>query len=376
MKQLSRDIQLPQSYTLNLLPYFESPYVYISSDFSPSESVGYLRNECNVKKAFVHSMIRRHPGLSAGLLMRIHASNPPIMTIRDVLRQYLTDAQVQQVEESNSSVLRTVSRTQLRSKLSFLSNHECPLSQDSKIMSMLLTKHPEFFAYPIKNIRGALSFVEESLQMSADETQRLVTKMPVFLSYSINNDLAPSIRFFEDELGFSPSQIRRMIITYPPVANYSGHANIEAVLDLMNEIFDDPKDILRISLVEPIVWSLPIDDLVSRVSFLSQSMELDLDELRIILTSLPKLLTLSVDNNVMPKMDFFLKHMSKEDLRAYVLESPTILSSSLDSRIRPRIEQISQLGFDISVTPAYLMMSNNKQFEAWRNQFTAVSGIE
>ena len=53
------------------------------------------------------------------------------------------------------------------------------------------------------------------------------------------------------------------------------------------------------------------------------SNRLDLEELQTILTSFPKMFTLQVDTNLKPTIEFFLKQMSKSELREYVLECPS-----------------------------------------------------
>lgn len=157
-----------------------------------------------------------------------------------------------------------------------------------------------------------------------------------------------------------------MITIYPPFLYYSDQYQLDSVRILFQEIFDDQNDILRISMLEPIIWGLPMQELKSRVVFLIESMELDLEELQTILTSFPKMFTLQVDTNLKPTIEFFLKQMSKSELREYVLECPSVLACSLESRLKPRSNALQKIGYEsVFDTPAYLMLLNEKKFQDW-----------
>ena len=69
----------------------------------------------------------------------------------------------------------------------------------------------------------------------------------------------------------------------------------------------------------------------------------------------PKVLSLSVDGNLAPKLDYLLRAtgLSQLELRDHVLRLPAIPSYSLERRYRPRVEACVAAG----VSPEYVLTS-------------------
>ena len=363
LKEMSRALQLSQSYSMQLLPHFESPQVFLDNNFSPLDSINFLRENCGMKRSRIHEMIKRHPELSARLLMRVHASNPRLKSTANIIYDMLGD-DCQMTKDS--SVMRTASRSDVRSKLRFFSTHPS-IGLSSSELNKLLLKHPELFSYNLKNMKDVIHFFQNDAQMSPEELQRVINKSPVVLSYSVEHNLKPTVLYFQgDNIRFRLQEIRSMIGVYPPFLYYSDKSQLEKVRQFLEDIFDDSNDILRVSMSEPIVWGLPIDELKARVIYLVESMELDLEELQLILTSFPKLFTLQVETNLKPTIEFFLNQTTKGDLRDYVMECPSVLACSLESRIQPRDDVLRGIGFDsVCDTPAYIMLLSDPRFRDW-----------
>ena len=363
LKELSRTIQLSQTHSMKLLPYFEDSSVFIDANFCPMESISFLRGSCGIKRSQIHEMIKRHPGLTATLLMRIYASNPPLKSSKNIIEEILGD---ENQISPRLSVIRTASRSDIRSKLQFLCK-DSSIKLSSFEVDKLLRKNPELFSYDLRNIKKVINFLQKDVYMSMDELRRVVTKSPVVLSYSVEQNLTPTVKYFQsDGIRFRLQEIRSMIGVYPPFLYYSDQSQLERVRLLFEDIFDDSDDILRISMSEPIVWGLPTDELKARIVFLVESMHLDLEELQMILTSFPKLFTLQVETNLKPTIEFLLRQMSRSDLRDYVMECPSVLACSLESRLRPRSNKLNEIGYDsICDTPAYVMLLNDQRFREW-----------
>jgi len=379
MKELSRAIQLPQVNTLKMLQYFEAPNVYLNSDFSPLESVNFLRDSCGIKRAHVHEMIKRHPKLTACLLMRIHASNPPLQSSLAVVREYVGENGVQMVVKENMGVFRTATRNNIRAKLAFLHNHPS-IQASSKDISRLLIKNPELFSYSMTNIRDVTNFLFDYVEMNGDDVWKVMTKAPVLFSYSVKENLLPTLEYFQGPLvKFRMSEIRSMVRAYPPFLFHSNETQLEDVRLLMNDIFEgDQNDIARISMLEPIIWNLSINLLKDRVIFLVEIMELTLVELQSLVSNFPKLLTLQVESNLQPTFRFFLEHIrEKEELREYVLECPPVVACSLETRLRPRCNEMNTvLGIELVQTPAYIMLLNEKKFSEWIEKVREMTALD
>ena len=69
-------------------------------------------------------------------------------------------------------------------------------------------------------------------------------------------------------------------------------------------------------------------------------------ELRKVVLGLPAVLGLSIEDNVLPTIDFLQGELGLSDnlLRERIVGTPTILSNSIERRLRPRVELCKEMG--------------------------------
>jgi len=197
-------------------------------------------------------------------------------------------------------------------------------------------------------------------------------------SYSIDKTLRPKAEFFCNEVGLTRPELSQVVGLFPPN-----------------------------------LW-LDTKDLREKIDFLSSCLDLTDDELRGMIVSFPQILGLSVDNNLVPKMNFFLDPatrglgsndtsisssdddyvhcwLRKNQLKDLVLyqpvggegvnfellsNSPTfecrnpqlpqaLLAYSLDKRLKPRVRQLQSANISFFYAPKNLMSYTDLKFNQW-----------
>jgi hypothetical protein len=110
----------------------------------------------------------------------------------------------------------------------------------------------------------------------------------------------------------------------------------------------------------PDILTLSIEtNLKPKIDYFVHTLKLEKDELRYVILKRPQLLSLSLDRNILPKIEFLLKErkpitsswnspdsyngglgMSMKEVRDWIVQHPQILTFGLEKRIRPRVFDI------------------------------------
>ena len=108
-------------------------------------------------------------------------------------------------------------------------------------------------------------------------------------------------------------------------------------LDIDNSL----DDFARIIVSFPTILFLSKPTLIAKIDFLWSESRLDTDnyELEEIVLTTPSILSLSLENNLKPKLQFFTQSvgMTRWELKVFVLYQPVLLTYSLKNRIKPRM---------------------------------------
>ena len=135
----------------------------------------------------------------------------------------------------------------------------------------------------------------------------------------------------------------------------------------------------------PLLW-LKRETIMEKVNFLREALGINDDikeqqeELRDLFVTYPQILGLSLENNLRPKIDYFLAFPLDDDnqisngggagltrlkLKEFVLYQPSLLGYSLEKRIRPRIAKLQENFISFGYAPPYLMSLSDEKFRQW-----------
>jgi mTERF domain-containing protein len=280
-------------------------------------------------------------------------------------------------------LMRSAVATSLVPKMRFLvRDMEVPLDT----LRSIVLSNPRLLLYSLDDnlIPKLVYFLIMTLQMDLDQVQKLLTMYPQFLDYNLDRHILPLARYLMKDLEYNSREVRAMVLRHPRLLTFSLARIKRRAGYLRYELGLSADQVRRVLYQAPqAAIGLSDDHLRSKVEFLRSALGFDLhdeeddvcadDGFRKVLTGMPTLLSLSVPNNLQPKVNYLQRSLGGEDngeacsllaLREAVLRLPTLLGYSLEGRIRPRMERIVRSGVDPSSITVGIPMKDT-DFDVW-----------
>ena len=239
----------------------------------------------------------------------------------------------------------------------------------AQLKKMVLSR-PQLLSYSLSNVRSTTAYFRKELGLSSDEYASMLRSYPSVLMHSVDTRLRPTVDFLQNECGGGRdnwTSWKRVVYSYPSIFSYSTERTLSPKLNFL--CGNDAGNVRSLGLSRselsqvvskfpPTLW-LSEDNLRFKLDFLVESLGLEGSDLRTIIVSYPQVLGLSLQNNLKPKVDFFLDAeesggdsaeirscircgLSKDQLREFVLYQPALLAYSLEKRLRPRIARMQE----------------------------------
>lgn len=228
----------------------------------------------------------------------------------------------------------------------FLKDMEIPLEK----LRTVVRKNPKVLLYSLEAnlIPKLVFFFIMILRMEPSHISRMLLSFPQILDYNLDNHIVPIIRYLQHELGFSPIEVRQILLKFPRFVTYSLRRVKHLVGMLRFELGLQAADVKRVLYQAPQAVGLDEENLKEKVEFLRGTFLLSDDELRGVLAGMPTLLLCSIEKNLRPKAKYLKKSFALngdlDELRETILAQPALLGYSLSKRIRPRLEKLLEIG--------------------------------
>ncbi|KDP39241.1 hypothetical protein JCGZ_00998 [Jatropha curcas] len=199
----------------------------------------------------------------------------------------------------------------------------------------ILLRQPQILEYTVENnLKSHVAFLR-GLGIPHSKLGQIIAVSPSLFSYSVENSLKPTIRYLVEEVGIDEKNIGKVVQLSPQilVQRIDISWNTRCIF-LSKELGASRESVLKMVTKHPQLLHYSIDDgILPRINFLRSTGMRNSDILKV-LTSLPQVLSLSLEDNLKPKYMYLINELCNEvkSLTKY----PTYLSLSLDQRIRPR----------------------------------------
>ncbi|WVZ66488.1 hypothetical protein U9M48_015698 [Paspalum notatum var. saurae] len=204
----------------------------------------------------------------------------------------------------------------------------------SKDMKRILVRQPQILEYALGNLKSHVDFL---LSIGAPSTRigQIVSSAPSMFSYSVEQSLKPTVRYLIDEVGIEESDVGKVVQLSPQILVQKIDSAWKSRSLFLSKELGAPKDsIVKMVTKHPQLLHYSIEDgILPRINFL-RSIGMRNSDILKVLTSLTQVLSLSLEDNLKPKYLYLVNDLKNEvqSLTKY----PMYLSLSLDQRIRPR----------------------------------------
>ncbi|CAN1221325.1 Transcription termination factor MTERF9, chloroplastic [Linum grandiflorum] len=199
----------------------------------------------------------------------------------------------------------------------------------------ILLKQPQILEYTVeKNLKPHVAFLR-SLGVPNSRMGQIIAASPSLLSYSVERSLKPTVRYLVEEVGINEKILGKVVKLSPQILVQRIDISWNTRYIFLSKELGAPRDnIVKMVTKHPQLLHYSIDNgLLPRINFL-RSIGLNDAEIVKVMTSLTQVLSLSLEDNLKPKYMYLINELQNEvkSLTKY----PMYFSLSLDQRIRPR----------------------------------------
>lgn len=199
----------------------------------------------------------------------------------------------------------------------------------------ILLRQPQILEYTVENnLKSHVAFLM-SLGIPNSRIGQIIAAAPSLFSYSVENSLKPTVRYLVEEVGIKEKDLGKVVQLSPQILVQRIDITWNTRYIFLSKEIGAPRDsIVKMVTKHPQLLHYSIDDgLLPRINFLRSIGMRNADILKV-LTSLTQVLSLSLEDNLKPKYLYLINELNNEvkSLTKY----PMYLSLSLDQRIRPR----------------------------------------
>ncbi|KAK6934551.1 Transcription termination factor, mitochondrial/chloroplastic, partial [Dillenia turbinata] len=202
-------------------------------------------------------------------------------------------------------------------------------------MKRILLRQPQILAYTVENnLKSHVAF-SSGLGIPGSRIGQIITAAPSLFSYSVENSLKPTVRYLVEEVDIKKSDVSKVVQLSPQILVQRIDVSWNTRYNFLSEELGAPRDsIVKMVTKHPQLLHYSIEDgLLPRINF-RRSIGMHNSDIMKVLTSLTQVLSLTLEENLKPKYIYLANELRNEvqSLTKY----PMYLSSSLDQRICPR----------------------------------------
>jgi len=168
----------------------------------------------------------------------------------------------------------------------------------SKDMKRILVRQPQILEYTLSNLKSHVAFLE-SIGIPNSRIGQIISAAPSFFSYSVEQSLKPTIRYLIQEVGIEESDVGKVVQLSPQIlVQRIDSAWKSRSLFLSKELGAPKHSIVKRVTKHPQLLHYSIEDgILPRINFL-RSIGMRNSDILKVLTSLTQVLSLSLKENL------------------------------------------------------------------------------
>ncbi|XP_057777239.1 transcription termination factor MTEF1, chloroplastic [Salvia miltiorrhiza] len=208
-----------------------------------------------------------------------------------------------------------------------------------------LHKNPNIRSAPISTLLSVTQCLS-SMGVELAAAGRILDMYPELLTADAYEDIYPILDFLINVVRIPFPDIRKAIIRCPRLLVSDPDTQLRPAFQFLTELgFSGPHRLTAQNTVL-LVSSVELT-LIPKIEFLV-GLGFEYDQVRNMVLRSPGLLTFSVENNYVPKVEYFLKEMNGdlEEIKRF----PQYFSFSLEKKIKPRHRLLMEHGFSMALS--------------------------
>jgi len=296
-------------------------------------SIDFLKNEMNIGREKICSMINAHPEM---LNIDADVSRAIVDFLQRELR--IEPTKITSLSSSFPSILSLDVEYDLKPRIAFYM--ENLKLQHEEIVKILQTS-PRLLAADHRTVTSeVIGFFRNEMKIKAEDLGQLVLAYPSILSCCVNNQMRPVFQWLM-KIGIPIEKMSRILKLHPKVMSYSLENNLKPTVQyLWDEVGINREQIGRVICSYPHLLGLSVDlNLRPMMQYLLVGADVPAEKLSKIFSSFPQLFGLSLDDNIRMHIDFLVKEVGipKSRLGKTIASFPHILAYKIKDNLRPTV---------------------------------------
>lgn len=234
-------------------------------------------------------------------------------------------------------------------------------------------------------LKKKLDLLQTRLSLTSNELGLVVSKMPTLMNLGTENNLLPKIKYLE-RVVVSHETVKAMVLKQPTLLGYSLEKRIRPRMEkILTAGLSADKVTVGISMTESkfqgwlefsrLRLKRHVDEGAqhlsrSRLSYLTEVLNLNQTEVDTLLASIPELKYIRANKMFQRRIDYFITELqnSTNATKSILMEKPLLLKRSIKKEWDPRIQKIREAGISDPQTTATLVSMPNAEFENWTRE--------
>eukprot|EP00803_Ostreobium_quekettii_P009437 evm.model.scf_60.19 EVM.evm.TU.scf_60.19 scf_60:141902-143783(-) len=212
---------------------------------------------------------------------------------------------------------------------------------EPEVAGEIAVANPRIFGqYLDQVLRRRAQYLKVELEMEPRHIGTALRKWPFLLDLPIKEVIEPRVRYLKS-LKYSPSEIGALVVADPQVLSNPSAQNFESLVDFFYNDLEMENEYVRAMIRRaPRLLGLSVkDDVIPKIQFF-RSMGLSDRGIRRLVSQAPSVLALSLDRNIRRRLAF-LQHEVGKDVRE-VVGCPEFFTVSFERKVLPRVEFLKE----------------------------------
>lgn len=280
-------------------------------------------------------------------------------------------------------------------------------------LKTLVMGHPRILSSSIeKNLKPTVAFFLNECGLTGYEFGRIVYRRGgSLLEANVERTLKRKVSFLREKLGLridldeeedarveNISRDEQVDIPQLESIPTQQSSSSDAKRKLTN--YEKKRLLAQMLATNPDILTLSIENnLQPKFDYFTQDIGFSIEELRYVLLKRPQLLSLSLERNIIPKIEYFLEPRSNDDdgagsgglgmamneVRPWLAKYPQTLAVVLESRIKPRVHDVTQMGLYIgsgdnnsdvdTALPLNFLTQSDRNWKKWKQDYLEEAAV-
>ena len=184
------------------------------------------------------------------------------------------------------------------------------LEIDQKTVLKILSQ-PFAYSASTTSMLQKIDWLQDRLNLDNKTMARIISSTPLLLGRSLGN-LEKKIQFIGNSLDLADKEVGKLISKYPTLITFNAN-----------------------------------DKIPTMMSYLQKRFEIDEKSLKEMLKKNPRLLPMSIEKSIEPKLAFYGALIGEKKAKRLVMESINLLVVSLEKKLKPRLAEVQKSGVKI-----------------------------